>query len=229
MSSWFGQKQATTPGGSVIQTYDNTPPKRDLRWLDDASPDDIQSREAAYERLFGERVNVSHESTPKVPHINVNAYKRNFYTLVTSGMSDLPMNLDPQAVGKSARRVELVFYCAGIRPEYIETLRWLAHFPHDYQTWVGHGHTIPNGSPSAPMWSSRNLDTVLLMPTIVKPDNGLREHLTIQNDPVELLWVVPLSKAECDLKLAKGFPAILDLFERNHHSHIFNPDRDSYC
>jgi len=38
----------------------------------------------------------------------------------------------------------------------------------------------------------------------------------------------PLTKAECNLKLAKGSQAILDLFQEVKHPYVFNPDRASY-
>jgi hypothetical protein len=142
-------------------------------------------------------------------------------------MSDCAMHVPPEA-RKSPRRVELIFYCIESKPEYLEGLRWLASFPHAYQTWLGGGHTIPNGDPPAPMWGSRVLNSALFMPTIVKPDNTLPEKLSVGGDPVDFLWVVPLSQAECDLKLTKGYNSILDLFNRNRHPHIFNPDRKSY-
>jgi hypothetical protein len=56
----------------------------------------------------------------------------------------------------------------------------------------------------------------------------LPEQLILAGDPVDLLWVVPLTSAECNLKLEKGFPAILDLFERRRHPHVYDPDRKSY-
>ncbi len=70
---------------------------------------------------------------------------RDVYTLVTSGMSDLEMSV-PAGV-KAPRRCELILYCSEPKPEYIETMRFLAHFPHNQKTWIGSGHTVPNGNP----------------------------------------------------------------------------------
>lgn len=192
-----------------------------------------RAREAVYGRFFGSCETVYHETAPQIPHIDVYVYRggqngRNFCTLVTGGMSDLPMRLPRQAQGQAPARVELIFYCAEPKTEYLETLRWLAAFPHAYKTWVASGHTIPNGDPPAPMWGAADLNTVLLMPAIVGPDNQLPEALQIGGDPVEFLWVVPLSQAECDLKLAQGFDAILELFQLRRHPHVFNPERTSY-
>ena len=68
-----------------------------------------------------------------------------------------------------------------------------------------------------------------MMPTIVSSDRSLKDNLTIGGDPVDLLWVVPLSKSECDLKLAKGVNAVYALFQQHKHPHVFSPGRNSYC
>jgi hypothetical protein len=59
-------------------------------------------------------------------------------------------------------------------------------------------------------------------------DKDLRDELILGGEGVEFLWVVPLTSAECRLKLAKGSGAILDLFSKNRHPHVFDPNRASY-
>ena len=231
MPFWFGKKKlGVTPGGSTVLRYGSQAREPAIGF---SEVQETEAREAAYDRLFGYCETVSHEVVPLVPHIDVYAFlpndQRKFCTLVTGGMSDCPMDLPRQVRGQVSRRVELVFYCDAPRQEYIETLRWLAHFPHDYKTWVGHGHTIPNGNPPEPFWGSEILDSMLLMPPIVNQDRTLPQELTVDGDPVDLLWVVPLSQKECDLKLAKGVNAIYDLFQKNRHPHVFDPGRKSYC
>jgi hypothetical protein len=142
-------------------------------------------------------------------------------------MSDLEMTL-PWRAEDVLRRVELIFYCAEPREEYIATLRWMAHFPHDSKSWLGHGHTMPNGDPPAPFWGSAELDMLLFMPPIVMKDQTLPDELKLVGEPVHFLWVVPLTTAECNLKLEKGFDAILELFQRHRHPHVFDPARKSY-
>jgi hypothetical protein len=221
-----------SPGGSTIFKYAGLG-SRNIGASDE--PPATKERETAYAHLFGECSTVYHEVIPQVPHIDVYTFpggqkERNFCTLATGGMSDRPMKLSKQAEAHGvARRVELIFYCSEPRQEYLETLRFLAQFPHAYSTWVGNTHTIPNGNPPTPLWTGTALDTVLLMPTVVRADLALPRELTIGGDAVEFLWVVPLSKAECELKLAEGFKAIMGLFERNRHPHVFNGDRASYC
>lgn len=126
-----------------------------------------------YERFFGKPLSVSHELLPVIPHIDVYTFKRSqadkeVYSLVTGGMSDLEMTLPRGADRDVPRRAELIFYCSEPREEYIATLRWVAHFPHNSKSWLGHGHTMPNGDPPAPFWGSTELDTLFFLPPIVK-------------------------------------------------------------
>jgi hypothetical protein len=223
-----------SPGGSTIRRYSFS------QWFkprvgipDESSVQFADTREKIYKDLFGEARSIFHEVFPLVPHIDVHTYARSgpkgeVFVLVTSGMSDLPMHI-PTGVDKSApRRVELIFYCAEPKKEYLETLQWTARFPHDQKTWLSFGHTIPNGNPPSPLWGSEILDTLLFMPTILKRDQALPNELVLSGDPVHFLWVVPLTTAECNLKLEKGFGAILDLFEKNRHPHVFDAARKSY-
>jgi len=223
----------TTPGGSVIRRYPNAtwaPPR--IGVTDESTAGFAEAREAVYKRFFGEALHVSHEVFPLIPHVDVFQYRdcaedeSGVYTLVTSGMSDLEMQV-PAGI-EVPRRVELIFYCTGPNPQYVETMRFLAHFPHDQKTWIGEGHTIPNGNPPAPLWDSDVLDTVLLLSPIVKRDRALPGELVLGGQPVEFLWMVPLTTPECNLKLAEGLDAILDLFGEHRHPYVFNPKRQGY-
>lgn len=138
------------------------------------------------------------------------------------------MTLPKRAENDVPRRVELIFYCAEPREEYIAIPRWLAHFPHNSKSWLGHGHTMPNGDPPSPFWGSTALDTICFSPPIVIKDQSLPELLQLGGQAVQFLWVVPITTAECDLKLHEGFGAIVDLFGKNRHPHIFDPKRKSY-
>ncbi|MEY4565829.1 MAG: hypothetical protein RLY14_799 [Planctomycetota bacterium] len=95
-----------------------------------------------------------------MPHIDVYRFppngKRDVFTFVTGGMSDLPMNA-PSELGADYRRAELVFYSKENRDDYPELLRRLAHFVHDNRTWLHWGHTMPNGQPPEPLSTQKGL------------------------------------------------------------------------
>jgi hypothetical protein len=141
MNSRFNKKKA--PDGTNIVRHDKIETKLGVT---KGTEGFAHAREAVYEGLFGKPLSVSHELLPLIPHIDVYTFKRSqgereIYSLVTGGMSDLEMTLPRGADKDAPRRVELIFYCAEPRDEYISVLRWVAHFPHDTKSWLGHGHS----------------------------------------------------------------------------------------
>jgi hypothetical protein len=234
MFEWLRKKEPQpdiSAGGSVIHRYSNSEWASTLVGSSGESAIRFgKAREEVYTRLFGEVHRVFHEVFPLIPHIDVMEYHLNgqngrVCTLVTSGMSNLAMNVPKKTA--APRRVELIFYCSESKQEYADTMRWLAHFPHDQKTWIGSCHTIPNGNPPTPLWGTA-MDTILLLPPIVRKDQNLCDELILDGDGVEFLWVVPLTTAECNLKLAKGTSAVLELLDQNRHSYVFDPNRASY-
>jgi len=222
----------TSKGGSELLKYGGKEfGHTKMGFTEESMQANMEIRERHYDEFFGESDTVLHEVLPLVPHIDVYRYPptstRNFYTYVTGGMSDLPMH-SPEETGRDCRRVELVFYSESENKLYAEWLRTLAHFPHDNHTWLHWGHTMPNGTPPTPLFGEGPLNTMIFMGSILRPDNTLGELLSIDSDPVNLVWVVPITQAECELKLEKGVSAIYDLFDEHKHPHVFCGQRKSY-
>lgn len=238
MKDWFRRKPAPktvghSKGGSRLIEYGGgESPKPKVGFLDESTLPNMEDRERVYGELFGESDMVLHEWLPLVPHVDVYCFppnqNRDCFTFVTGGMSDLAMNAPPE-LGAEFRRVELVFYSTENRNDYPELLRHLAHFVHNNNTWLHWGHTMPNGQPPEPLFETENPDSLFFMPTIVHPDSTLGEKLRIASEPVNLLWCVPITTAECELKLEAGTDALYDLFEVNQHPFAFAGNRQSYA
>ena len=235
MKDWFQPKPApktvgNSKGGSRLIKYGDAP-KREIGFLEESTLANTEDRERIYGELFGKSDTVFHELLSLIPHIDVYRFpphgKRDFFTYVTGGMSDLPMNA-PSELGADYRRAELVFYSTENRDDYPELLRRMAHFVHDNNTWLHWGHTMPNGQPPEPLFDTENLDTLFFIPSIVSPDLTLGEKLQIESDPVQLIWCVPITTAECRLKLDDGTDALYDVFDANEHPFAFSGDRRSY-
>ena len=197
----------------------------------------VERREAVYRRLFGPAVAVDDDQFPgTVPHIDVYVHEpghqgRPFWTLVTGGMSDLPMTLPADAPPGVPVRAEVVLYLpadAPPGPEYAGFLRVCGRFVYDHRTALGPGHTFANGQPPRPIFDDAGFTAVLFLDPLFAPDNELPGHLALDGDPVHLLWVVPLTPAEHRLKLEKGTGALLDLFDRVRHPVAFDRHRGSY-
>jgi len=189
-------------------------------------------RERVYREFFGKSQGVSTEMWPFLPRIDVFIYPptrvgRTWYTLASSGMSDKPMTL-VEGVDRSSARREIVLYCETPDEEYINMVREFAHFPHQKSTWLGPGQIVPNGDPPAPLFENSQLCAVLLMESVVNPDRQLATKVVLDGDPVDFLWIVPITQAEVDYKLKNGFDAMMDLFDKVKHSIVLDPGRVSY-
>jgi hypothetical protein len=189
-------------------------------------------RDEVYTKLFGKAENVSHELAVMFPHIDVYIYPprrsgRPFYTLVTGGMSDIPMQL-PEDADRSYARREIILYCEKPDDDLIGLVRYFAHYPFDYATWLGDGHTVPNGSKYEPIFENSALCGALFIDTILVSDRNLGAKLAFQGEPVEFLWLVPITKAEMSLAEKKGTTALLDVFEARHHPLVLDKRRVSY-
>lgn len=68
----------------------------------------------------------------------------------------------------------------------------------------------------------------MLLSPLVRQHRRIGEELTFDEQPLELLWVVPVSVEEHALKRKQGTDALLDLFERVRHPWLFNPKRRCY-
>lgn len=166
----------------------------------------LPERDLAYRRAFGETNVVFHERPALAPHVDVYVFEpqgdRGFFTLVTSGVSDVPMQ-PPPGWDEPLPRLELIAYAAEPRPEFANLLRVVGRFPHDHATWIGPYHTIETG----PLFGSA-LDHVLLVPPPYEEDCEIAS-LTIEDAPVVLLWVVPIFATEAELARTEGSEALL--------------------
>ncbi|MEI7685338.1 MAG: suppressor of fused domain protein [Planctomycetota bacterium] len=196
---------------------------------EDTSPF-VLARENLYGELFGDRNTVNHELQARVPHVDVYVFEpgydgRDFFTLITGGMSDRPMRAPADV---ACRRAEIVLYADRVDPQAVELLRWLAHLVHDQSTWLSPGSTMTNGQPPQPIFEGSKLNCFVFLDSVVQPDAFLHDKLAIGGDPVDLLWVVPISEKEMHLIRNKGLDPFLDLLDANRHSHVLNALRRSY-
>ena len=139
------------------------------------------------EKHIGPIESVFHEIISEQVHIDIHWVKPSsrcpFHTLITSGMSDLPMNTPADA--NELRYSELCMLLPASWKLSVDNyeavfsdeknywpLRWLkmiARFPHEYNTWVSYGHTIPNGENAEPFAENTEMGCLMLLPSISLP------------------------------------------------------------
>lgn len=198
--------------------------------------EDIQAHVEAH---LGPISTVLHEIVSDLVHLDILVVEateeRPFHVLVTSGVSDMPMAV-PGGL-EDERRVELVIALPADWPLAMEAfqderhywpLRWLkqvGRLPHAYGTWIGWGHTIPNGDPPAPIADTR-FAGVLLMPPYFLPAGFFRLQ-TRAGETVTFYQLMPLHADEMDLKLREGADALEALFEKHNVDLVIDPHRAS--
>nr|WP_229238184.1 suppressor of fused domain protein [Dyella amyloliquefaciens] len=181
---------------------------------------------------------VFHEFMSDTVHVDVHVVKPTadfpYVRLVTSGMSDLPMATpdDPRISTHLELMITLPAHWR-LDMESFEDERWywpmrllkyLARFPHKYGTWLGWGHTIPNGDPAEPYAQGMKFNGAILLPSVNVPEAF--HSLVIEGvKTVSFYAVVPLYQAEMDLKLRSGSDELLKRFDKRNVSDIVDLGR----
>ena len=209
--------------GSPIYRYTNEDKNEFEGAGGDSSMEEISDHIEAH---IGEIHMVFHEIVSEQVHIDVHWVKPTkehpFHTLITSGMSDKPMNTPEGVEGCDYAELSICL------PEEwkiseedfkdennywpIRFLKYLARFPHEYNTWLSYGHTIPNGNPPEAFAENTKLNTMILLPSIMFGDKF--PILELENKKITFYTLIPLYDEEVALKMAKGVDALFDGFDK---------------
>ena len=198
----------------------------------------IQQISDHIEKHLGKIETVFHEIFSDTVHIDVHWVKPTdefpFNRLVTSGMSDLPMATPSKS--SAPRYAELMITLPAdwkldqdsFQDEAwywpVRLLKTLARLPHKHATWLGFGHTVPNGDPAEPYAPNTKLNGAIVLPSITVPEEFHR--LPISDDKaITFFSVVPLFEGEMNLKLRKGVDELLDLFDKKNVNDIVDLKR----
>lgn len=181
---------------------------------------------------------VFHEIISDWVHVDLHWIKpapgRDFHTLFTTGMSERPMNTPEGA--EHLRYAELMiclppewqFERDALRDEaYYWPLRWLkilARMPHQYNTWLGALHTVPNGDPPQPFAYNTRLCCVLLAWSVLF-NEGIDTVKIDEQRTVNIYTLLPIYREEMNFKLKKGGQALLERLSKVHTTELLNVKR----
>lgn len=209
-------------------------------WQLPAAEGRIEEISGHIETYLGPVETVFHERVSDTVHIDVHVVKATpvfpYHRLVTSGMSDLPMATPDMP--DIPRHMELMITLpASWRLDQeafqIEDERWywpvrllkfLARLPHKYDTWLGWGHTVPNGDPPKPYAPTTALCGAILLPSVTVPE-GFHQLSCEDGASITFMAVVPLYPAEMALKLREGSDELLARFGKQDVSDIVDLQR----
>jgi len=188
-------------------------------------------------KYFGAYKNVFHEIVSPDIHVDIviiePTVKRNYYVLVTMGMGAWKMEIPPELKKYRIDRAELLV-C--LPPDWkldslddekwYWPLRWLkilARLPAKESTWLGWGHTIPNGGPFAE--NTRLSATMLISPGAFSKKSYVCK--LPGGDEVNFYQMLPLYDEEIEFKLQNSAEALLDLIDNKNLEYV-KPGRDSF-
>ena len=156
-----------------------------------------------------------------------------FDIYLTSGMSDCPMDSDDPV----CRRRELMFFAAPGR-DYSKVLRQTALMPFEEGFCLMYGHTVATygaffeeGGTQALVDAPEKikLPHLLFLTPTIGFYASLFDDLSVEDEPLDILWPIPISSNERALKQEHGLDALLDVFDEHAHPFIFqHHGRDSY-
>ena len=226
-------------GGSVVYRYEERKRKFEFALGEEQTIEAISDH---ITRHIGPVATVWHELLSDLVHIDVHVVNptesRPFYTVITSGMSDRPMTTPDECA--HLRYAELVLSLPADWPltqdafeqheNYwpIRMLKFLARFPHEFETWLGWGHTIPNGDPPEPFAENTGLCCAFLLSPVLAPDEF--SELKIDDErTVNFFTLVPIYREEMDFKLKKGTEALVERLINNRVSELLDLNRVNVC
>ncbi len=181
---------------------------------------------------------VFHEIVSDLVHIDVHIVpptpQRDFYTLVTSGMSARSMTT-PEGLEEFSYAEVLLCLPPDwpLRKEDFEDernywpirlLKTLARMPHELDTWLAYGHSVTNGDPAEPYAEGVGFCGCMLIPPLLAPD-GFSELRINEEMSIRFLAVLPLYPEELDLKLKKGSEPLMDKLEKIQASELVEVGR----
>lgn len=170
--------------------------------------------------------------------------KKDFHVIYTTGMSALPMTLPPELLPqyKALERAELMLFLPAewdILTGYetdkdvpdslwwpIRLMKYLARFPHEYKTWLGWGHTLPNSEDYVPYDAGTKLSGVML--------GALQENISLlhteDGTQINFYTLIPLYREEMEYQQRAGAEALLErLSTLNGYGMVVFPDRPNVC
>ena len=197
---------------------------------------EISTIEKFIEKNIGKNNMVFHEVVSDIIHVDIYMIEprkeHDFYTLVTVGMSALPMYTPLNVTNKYIELMISLPKTWKLKQEElkdennywpIRILKEVARFPFIFKTWLGFGHTIPNWNPPEAFSETAKFNGVLLLPSLIyKKSWKCRVGLFKE---VQFLTIHPLYENEMDFKIEHGVDALLNKFDENKVNEIVDIKR----
>ena len=207
--------------------------------LDAPSAANIAAITRHVETFWGPVERVFHEIISDYVHVDIlfvgPTRDKPFRTFVTSGMSDRPMK-----PGEQQFYSELVISLpadwpvddASLKDEQnwwpIRQLKYLARFPHEYDTWLDGGHTVPNGDPPQPFAENTGFCCSLIWIPVLA-DEGCEQLAISPSKSIHFLSLVPIYRDEMEFALEHSPKDLVHRLSEADVTELLDVHRQSVC
>ena len=233
-----GDQEEVSEAGTAIKRYT----ARERSSEPAFGGEDLEAISNHIEKHVGKIATVYHELISDLVHVDVHIVEptddKPYYTLVTSGMSDKPMQAQEGA--EDCRHAELLISLPATWQMSEEALkdkhnywpiRWLkmlARFPHEFDTWIWYGHTLPNGERAEPYADNTKLCCALLLQPALAPEE-FSELKVSEEKTIYFLSFVPIYAEEMTFKLKNGLDPLLQRFAQHEINEVLDIGRTNVC
>lgn len=198
---------------------------------------EIDALDAHIQRYFGDYDSVLHEIVSPDIHVDIAVItptkERDYYTLITMGMGAHRMNVPPELSGYMLERAELVICLPSdwkindSDEKWYWPLRWLkvmARLPGEHNTWLGFGHTVPNGEPFA----DNTKLCCMLLSSLVQFAEDAGTCAMPDGSQVIFYQMIPIYQEEVDFKLIHDTDALLERMTKEMLT-VIDINRQNVC
>jgi hypothetical protein len=207
--------------------------------LDSPGAANIDAITAHVEKFWGPIESVFHEIVSDYVHVDVLFVSptddKPFRTFITSGMSDRPMKGAEQKfygelvislpadwpVDEASTKDERNWWPIG-------QLKYLARFPHQYDTWLDFGHTIPNGDPPEPFAENTAFCCSLICRPVLA-DEGCDELVVAADKTIHFFSVIPIYRDEMEFALSHSSTELVHGLSEAGVTELLDVHRQSVC
>lgn len=203
----------------------------------------LKSIGAHVEKYFGAGSFVLHEHESRTVHIDLHVVAptgaRPYFTLLTSGMSDLDMHapdgLENQVLAELCLCLPpnwpLSMTDFGWRePNYfwpISLLKGAARFPHEHKTWFSRGHSLSGADGIMPRQAAVGFTGVYFTVPRRFPDGADRLLTAEDGRTIQFLAAIPLFPQELAFKERHGADALEEELHAAGINELVEPNRAS--
>lgn len=165
--------------------------------------------------------------------------KRNYYTLITSGMSEIAMKVPEGA--EEYQNIELMICLPptwklsdeAFKDERnywpVRALKTMARFPHEYNTWLHMGHTLVHGNPAKPYSEDVGFQGMFVWVPDIEDQSGFFNFEMNNEKVVHFYTLIPLYEQELEYKIKHGTEELLNKLSKIGVTNILNPYRKNSC